>query len=213
MYAAHRAAGGVTSIYRQIGIGCERLIRLILGNTFSLQDEETKWSYTVSEPSSGQRVVSLDACLLLDRIPDSAHRRQVESWLTHCAASLGVDRRLLPSLRTIVFEIRQGYKSKDSKRQLADIANAAAAYTQCCFPCLMVLSQQIDEEVAFRYRANRWLVLTGTTGTDDPFRSTYDFMAQVVGFDLAAFLSRHADTLRSEIDGVVRTLLETSTTD
>lgn len=77
----------------------------------------------------------------------------------------------------------------------------------------MVLSRQIDEDVALRYRANRWLVLTGTTGDDDPFGSTYDFMAQVVGFDLAAFFSRHTDTLRSEIDSVVRTLLETSTTD
>lgn len=77
----------------------------------------------------------------------------------------------------------------------------------------MVLSRQIDEDVALRYRANRWLVLTGTTGGDDPFGSTYDFMAQVIGFDLAAFFSRHTDTLRSEIDSVVRTLLETSTTD
>jgi hypothetical protein len=29
MYAAHRAAGGMTSVYRQIGIGCERLFREI----------------------------------------------------------------------------------------------------------------------------------------------------------------------------------------
>lgn len=129
IYAAHRAAGGVTSIYRQIGIGCERLIRLILGNIFSLSEEDTRWSYTVSGPSSGHRVVSLDACLPLDRIPDAARRRRFEAWLTHCAATLGVDRRLLPSLRTIVFEIRQGYKSKDSKRQLADIANAAGRPT------------------------------------------------------------------------------------
>nr|MCM0589776.1 hypothetical protein [Gloeotrichia echinulata DEX184] len=27
MYAAHKAAGGITSLYRQLGIGCERLIR------------------------------------------------------------------------------------------------------------------------------------------------------------------------------------------
>ena len=187
MYAAHRAAGGVTSLYRQIGIGCERLVRTVLGDTFSLPEEATRWSYTVAEPSSGQRVVSLDAGLPLDRIPDSGHRRRVEAWLTRCADSLDIDRRLVASLRTIVFEIRQGYKSKDSKRQLADIANAAAAYTQCCFPCLLVLSRQIDEEVASRYRANRWLVLTGATGLDDPLRSTYDFMAQIVGFDLAAF--------------------------
>lgn len=219
MYAAHRAAGGVTSLYRQIGIGCERLVRTVLGDTFSLPEEATRWSYKVAEPSSGprpssrQRVVSLDAGLPLDRIPDSEHRRRVESWLTRCADSLDIDRRLVASLRTIVFEIRQGYKSKDSKRQLADIANAAAAYTQCCLPCLLVLSRQIDEDVASRYRANRWLVLTGVTGLDDPLRSTYDFMAEVVGFDLAAFFSRHTDTLRSEIDGVVRTLLETRSPD
>ena len=29
MYSAHKAAGGITSIYRQIGIGCERLVRTI----------------------------------------------------------------------------------------------------------------------------------------------------------------------------------------
>ena len=29
MYAAHRAAGGMTSVYRQIGIGCERLFRTL----------------------------------------------------------------------------------------------------------------------------------------------------------------------------------------
>lgn len=29
MYAAHKAAGGMTSIYRQIGIGCESLFRRI----------------------------------------------------------------------------------------------------------------------------------------------------------------------------------------
>ncbi len=29
MDAAHRAAGGMTSVYRQIGIGCERLFRTL----------------------------------------------------------------------------------------------------------------------------------------------------------------------------------------
>lgn len=30
MYAAHKAAGGMTSIYRQIGIGCENVFRQVL---------------------------------------------------------------------------------------------------------------------------------------------------------------------------------------
>ena len=29
VYAAHKAAGGITSVYRQIGIACERLIRQV----------------------------------------------------------------------------------------------------------------------------------------------------------------------------------------
>jgi hypothetical protein len=45
MYAAHRAAGGMTSVYRQIGIGCERLFRSVLFD---------RTGYIVSEPLSKQ---------------------------------------------------------------------------------------------------------------------------------------------------------------
>ena len=45
MYAAHKAAGGMTSVYRQIGIGCEKLFRTILQDAFDLTDEEANWSY------------------------------------------------------------------------------------------------------------------------------------------------------------------------
>jgi hypothetical protein len=38
MYSAHKAAGGMTSIYRQIGIGCERLFRQIIMDTCLYDD-------------------------------------------------------------------------------------------------------------------------------------------------------------------------------
>ena len=41
-----------------------------------------------------------------------------------------VDPDVFTILKGTVFEVRQGYKSKDSKRQNADIANAATAYTK-----------------------------------------------------------------------------------
>ena len=44
MYAAHKAAGGMTSVYRQIGIGCERLFRTVLRDSFDLADEDVNWS-------------------------------------------------------------------------------------------------------------------------------------------------------------------------
>lgn len=106
-----------------------------------------------------------------------------------------------------IFEIRQGYKSKDSKRQNADIANAATAYTKAYFPCAVILSAQIDSDILLRYRAEKWAVVTGIEGANDPLISTYDFMRDVVGYDLAAFFKRNSKTLRSEIDTVLKALL------
>src|SRR3989304_3310260 len=41
LYAAHKAGGGMTSVYRQIGIGCQRLIQRILMDTLSLTAEQS----------------------------------------------------------------------------------------------------------------------------------------------------------------------------
>ena len=106
-----------------------------------------------------------------------------------------------------VFEVRQGYKSKDSKRQNADIANAATAYTSAYLPCAVILSTQIDGDILLRYRAEKWVVLTGIQGANDPLLSTYDFMREVVGYDLAAFFQSNQKTLRTEIDAVLKALL------
>ena len=45
MYAAHKAAGGMTSIYRQVGIGCERLVRAVIQDTLHLGDADVRWGY------------------------------------------------------------------------------------------------------------------------------------------------------------------------
>jgi hypothetical protein len=61
-----------------------------------------------------------------------------------------------------------------------------------------------------RYRAQKWSILTGETGASDPLSSTYDFLREVVGYDLAGFFSRNQDTLKSEIDSILGKLLEPS---
>ena len=124
---------------------------------------------------------------------------------------LEVDRKVFQSLTGTVFEVRQGYKSKDSKRQNADIANAAAAYTKGDFPCAVILSGQIDSDVLLRYRAEKWSVVTGIVGAADSRLSTYDFMRDVVGYDLAAFFERNSNTLREEVDTTLKALLATET--
>lgn len=207
MYAAHKAAGGMTSIYRQIGIGCERLFRRVLQDALGLSSEAVTWSYEVTGLSDKKRVLTLDGRVPIAEIPDSRIRRRFEDWMRASAKAVGVEDNILEALTGSVFEIRQGYKSKDAKRQNADIANAATAYIKGYLPCVAILSAQIDADVLTRYRMEKWSVLIGVLGYDDPLHSTYDSMREIVGYDLAAFFERNKRTLRDEIGEVLRSLL------
>lgn len=212
MYAAHKAAGGMTSIYRQIGIGCEKLFRTILKDAYELTDEDVVWSYDVVLDSGKTRTLSLDGRVPLDKIRDRAKRDVFHDWMKKCAKNIGVDRKIFKTLNGTVFEVRQGYKSKDSKRQNADIANAASAYTKAYLPCAAILSAQIDGDILLRYRVAKWAIVTGIVGEDDSLTSTYDFMRDVVGYDLAAFFQRNSKKLKNEIDAVLKALLAPETT-
>lgn len=155
------------------------------------------------------RTLHLDGRVPLEKIGNKSKQDQFYEWMKDSAKMLDVDPKVFKSLTGAIFEIRQGYKSKDSKRQNADIANAAVAYTKGYFPCAVILSGQIDGDVLTRYRAEKWSVITGIIGRDDPLVSTYDFMRDVVFYDLAAFFERNSSTLRKEIEMILSTLLST----
>lgn len=207
MYAAHKAAGGMTSVYRQIGIGCERVFRHVLQDSLGLSSEAVTWSYQTTGANGKKRTLSLDGRVPLDEIKNQKARTRFHDWMKKSADAVGVEKKIFSALSGTVFEVRQGYKSKDSKRQNADIANAATAYIKRYFPCAVILSTQIDSDILTRYRAERWSVLTGLVGLNDPLRSTYDFTREILGYDLAAFFERNKKTLREEIDKVLRALL------
>jgi hypothetical protein len=207
MYAAHKAAGGMTSVYRQIGIGCEALFRRVLQDSLGLSETAVRWSYQVPVPGGRSRTLSLDGRVPLDEIGDQTARKRFHEWMVRAADAVGVDKRIFDTLTGTVFEVRQGYKSKDSKRQNADIANAASAYTKAYLPCAVILSAQIDSDILLRYRAEKWAVVTGIVGANDSLISTYDFMKDVVGYDLAAFFQRNSKKLKTEIDKILRALL------
>ena len=195
------------SVYRQIGIGCEKLFRTILRDSLELSDEDVAWSYQLTLPSGRRRTLYLDGRVPPTKIRDEGRRRRFHEWMRDSAEMLDVDRRVFGSLTGTIFEVRQGYKSKDAKRQNADIANAATAYTKGYFPCAVILSGQIDGDVLMRYRAAKWAVLTGIVGDTNPMVSTYDFMRDIVGYDLAAFFERNSALLRKEIDAILKSLL------
>lgn len=207
VYAAHKASGGITSLYRQIGLASEELFRQILVDTLNLMHEQVSWSYTVAHASGQARQLSLDGKIALQDIPSPQHQQRIRAWLERASARLSIQPDVARALRGIVFEVRQGYKSKDAKRQNADLANAAQAYTQGYLPVLLVLSGQIDVAVVERYVRNKWLVLTGST-LDDSLASTYAFVADVVGYPLAAFFVRNSALLRQYMIDLLAVLLK-----
>ena len=210
MYAAHKAAGGMTSIYRQIGTGCEHLVQAILQDELGLSVADSQWGYNIQGANKKTRTLSLDGRIPLDKVVDQGKRQRVQEWIQQACEQLHVAPAIAHSLSGAVFEVRQGYKSKDSKRQNADISNAATAYTQAYMPCVIVLSTQIDSDIVTRYRNEQWLILTGHVAHATPLDSTYSFFKEVVGYDLAGFFSEHTEILRLEMDKILTSLLQAS---
>lgn len=115
LYAAHRAAGGMTSVYRQIGMGCQRLIQRILMDSLGLTEEQSTWSYRVAKRGGKERILSLDC-----RIPTEHVRgecaRTITPWLQQACEQAGVTRR--------VRDASQGPLSRLDKVTRARIPNA-----------------------------------------------------------------------------------------
>lgn len=206
MYAAHKAAGGMTSVYRQIGIGCQWVFAEVLKDHLGLSADAVSWSYTVKVRGKKPRRLTLDARIPLDQIGEAVAKRRIQKWMNAACKEIGLPTLTRQVLRGSVFEVRQGYKSKDSKRQNADVANASSAYAHQYLPVVLLLSSQIDSDVAERYQRAGWLLLLGrTTGTS--LDSAYVFCKEVVGYDLAAFFQRNSTALKEQIEAVLRKLL------
>ncbi|MDQ2799207.1 MAG: hypothetical protein M3Y13_06140, partial [Armatimonadota bacterium] len=182
MYAAHKAAGGMTSVYRQIGIGSQWVFFQVLQDHLGLTPEQATWSYVLESAGSKSRKLSLDGRIDLADVANVDARGRIQAWLNESAAVIGLPDETLTNIKSVVFEARQGYKSKDSKRQNADIANASKAYAHLYIPVILLFSTQIDGDVAHRYRENFWLLLTGTVNGPST-RSTYSFCRDVIGYD------------------------------
>lgn len=205
VYASHKAAGGLTSLYRQIGVGSERLFRAILKSKLGLSEDQMKWSYEYDKPNGKKGVHTLDALIRSSYLDESAKQR-FEVWLILAKKAVTGESNAKVNVDAVAFEVRQGYKSADSKRQNADLRFGMRAYQAGLIPALAVMSTQVSEPVLKRYRSDGMLVLTGTL-EDDPTTSTFAFFKEVVGFDLADFLDRNSKAMKKEIRQVVQKLL------
>jgi hypothetical protein len=207
LYAAHKAAGGLTSVYRQLGKGGEKLFRQVVQDELGLSAEQAIWKYETEKAGGGKRELQLDARIEYAHVASREKRKRVTGWMRDAADELATAPEFKKGLKGAVFEVRQGYKSADSKRQNADLGNAATALKNMYVPCLVLLSTQINRTVVDRYSAS-WLVLTGTEAGSTT-ESCYVFSRDVLGYDLAGFFKRKSEDFRALLESTLSQLLKT----
>ena len=206
MYAAHKAAGGMTSIYRQLGIGCERLVRAIIADEFDLDTEQLAWSYKYETDRGKVATHTLDARVDVNHIRSKGGKKRVSDWLQKMGKTRGLTNERMAALHGVVLEVRQGYMSADSKRQQADLRFGVRSYNENYLPMIMIMSMQVSEMVCARYRSNQVAVLTGTPSNDEMI-SSLAFVNNVIGYDITGFFTRNTKMLRAEFGGVLRAIL------
>ena len=207
MFTAHKAAGGMTSIYRQIGIGCERLLRALLVDILEYKSKsDVTWSYETRTKSKKNKTLYLDGLINIEKISNITIRDKVIKWIFGFCKLHNIKSR---NFRGIVFEVRQGYKSKDSKRQNADIDNATVAYANNLIPVFAVFSSQIDDDIVLRYTNNKCGILIGNFA-ESPYVSLYSFFKEILNFDLSGFFEKNSKIIRKEIQDILKALLSTN---
>jgi len=204
IYSAYKAAGGITSFYRQLGIGCERLVREILKNSLNINEEQVNWSYEYTNSQKKKAKLSLDARIDTKHLKDKGRITIINNW---CEESLTVLDNNRDGIKGAVFEIRQGYKSADSKRQNADLRNAVRAYNENYLPVVMVMSNQLNETIRTRYVNSQILILSGRMNGNNK-ECTYSFFKEIVGFDLEVFFKKNQKKIRAEIEGILYSLVQ-----
>ena len=204
IYSAHKAAGGITSFYRQLGIGCERLVRAIIKDSLGISEEQANWHYTYTNSQKKTAKLSLDARIDTSHLEDEGRISIINRW---CEESLSTLENNRTGIKGAVFEVRQGYKSADSKRQNADLVNAVRAYNEDYIPVVMVMSNQLNETIRNRYAGSQILILSGKMNGNNK-ECTYSFFKEIVGFDLEAFFKKNRGIIRSEIEGILHNLVQ-----
>jgi hypothetical protein len=101
MYAAHKADGGITSVYRQVGIGCQRIFHQMLQDYLGLSPEEATWSYVV-----GSRKLSLDGRIEMDDVKKPEVKERIREWMEDTGRIANLPEHTLQNIKGCVFEIR-----------------------------------------------------------------------------------------------------------
>jgi hypothetical protein len=180
----------------------------VVQDCLCLSEEQTAWGYRYDKGDGTLATHTLDLHVRASDISDQIRSGIFLNWVRAAAESIGVPPDKARLLGGAAFEIRQGYKSADSKRQNADLRFGLRAYADASLlPVIAIVSTQASDAVCRRYSDARLLVLRGTLDGDN---STFAFFRDIVGYDLADFFRRNAETIRSEFGKIVSQLLSAS---
>ena len=149
---------------------------------------------------------TLDARIDSGDVADAKAKRRLTEWIVRGAAHSHVAVERQNTLRGAIFEVRQGYKSADSKRQHADLRFGLRASSENYLPVILVVSRQVSQVVVDRYRGAGLMVLTGTQETDDT-RSTFAFCEHVLDYSMKGFLERNSPKIKGEVQRILESLL------
>ena len=206
MYAAHKAAGGMTSIYVQVGRGWQQLLCAVMQDALGLTARQVVWSYEIEKKDKTKRTQTLDARIDIEHVKDEVVKSRIVGWLHRAGAFLNLSEERIRQIRGAVFETRQGYKSADAKRVNADLGFGMNAASENYLPVMPIISTQASQSVLRRYRNNKMLVMIGSR-SDDDITSTFAFFEKVIGFDLAKFFERNTVGMRERCLRVLDALL------
>lgn len=208
VYQAARGNSGMTSIYRQLGIGVERLFRHIIMDEFDLDEHQANWSYTIPATKTAEaKTRNLDARIDLGMVNNQSKRQLVDDWLTDVKSRIYQKQAIDFPLKGVVFEVRQGYKSQDSKRSQGDTDNCKRALMEQYQMVVSVISMQINDAARTHYLDNGILVMTGDVNSDHVMTSTFAFMDRIIGYDFAGFFERNTSALKENMQTILEKTL------
>ncbi len=175
-----------TSIFRKFGDMYEEFVRVVISHRLGIPRK--KLGHSIDVMINGRpQARSIDILVRFDQVPNEASRRHVQSVVT--AASQSED------WIGIGFEVRCCYQIGDSKRIQADETMGLALRERKLFPSLMVFCTTSLRSPIVRLKKT-WNVTEG--------KASYDFLADLTGFDLYACLKGMSKLLIKEMKGVMQ---------
>ncbi len=182
VFYAQSVLGGriTTSLHRNFGDIIEVSVREIFKHAYSLDDGLARSSFSIQsieKRSTRTTDVSIPFEALTNAQEKSLRAYHVKLCGKHTPALLAQH----GACRGLGYEVRQCYKSNDSKRRTADIDMSDLLFQNKIIPMMLIFCSSSSPSIIRDYRRlSKWMIVEG----DDAF----DYVREISGFDFRGYL-------------------------